>query len=75
MIEGMLILIAVLLAVVLILLILLFIRKEGKDQLKIDHLDALEKSGERMERSLKDEISKIREETASNAQQIGRAHV
>lgn len=69
MIEGMLILITLLLAVVLILLILLFIRKEGKDQLKIDHLDALEKSGERMERSLKNEIAKIREEAVLNARQ------
>lgn len=69
MIEGMLILIAVLLAVVLVLLALLFSRRDGKDQLKVDHLASLEKSGERMERGLKEEIARIREEAGLNALQ------
>ena len=69
MIEGMLILIAVLLAIVLVLLALLFSRKDGKDQIKVDHLESLEKSGERMERGLKEEIARIREEAGLNALQ------
>jgi hypothetical protein len=69
MIEGMLILIAVLLVVVLVLLALLFSRRDGKDQLKVDHLESLEKSGERMERGLKEEIARIREEAGLNALQ------
>ena len=69
MIEGMLILITILLAVVLLLLFLLLKRRDHKNMLKVDHLSALEKSGERMERSLKDEISRIREEAVLTAGQ------
>ncbi|MDH3974552.1 MAG: DNA recombination protein RmuC [Deltaproteobacteria bacterium] len=70
MIEGLLILIAILAVAILVLLILLFTRKEGRELVQLeDQISSLEKNSERTERGMKEEITKNREEATLQARQ------
>ncbi|MBI4826207.1 MAG: DNA recombination protein RmuC [Nitrospirae bacterium] len=67
----MLIILTALIAVVIILLIILITRNPNKKMMQIEtQLSSFEKSQERTERALRDEIAKNREETTSNSKQL-----